>query len=61
MCHKLLSSSNDPSVDKSAIIALYNTVVDYPFNDYRVTFHSGAPDTPNFENYLTNVSFELNP
>lgn len=59
LSYKLLSSSNDPSVDKSAIIALYNTVVDYPFNDYRVTFHSGAPDTPNFENYLTNVSFEL--
>lgn len=57
--YKLISSSDDPSADKSAILALYNTVVDYPLDNYRVTFHSGAPDIPNFDAYLAQVSLAL--
>ena len=63
--YTMLSSSSDPSVDNAALLSLYNAKISdfyygyYNPGMYTVKFHSGAPEQPDFDTYLQNLSKQL--
>lgn len=62
--YTMQSSSSDPSVDKAALLSLYNTKLSglygyYNSGTYVVTYHSGPPEKPDFDTYLRNLRRQL--